>query len=127
MRAILLGASLCALGVALGAFGAHAVADTLTATQKAWWDTATDYVWYHGIAFLALSAHRQQFEIEKVIGRLLFPGIIIFSGSLYLYAFTGFRPLGMITPIGGSLLLFGWIKVCWILKRTAPPHNDEGL
>ena len=123
----MLGASLCAVGVALGAFGAHAVSDTLNSVQKEWWDTATDYVWYHGLAFLAVSARGLDSEIENVIRRLLLPGIIIFSGSLYLYAFTGFRPLGMMTPIGGSLLLFGWLKVLWILKRTHPPHNDEGL
>jgi len=123
----MIGASLCALGVTLGAFGAHAIADTLTPVQIAWWDTATEYVWYHGIGFLAVSAHGQQLHIEKVIKRILFPGIILFSGSLYLYAFTGFRPLGMITPIGGTLLLFGWLKICWILKRTPPIHNDEDL
>jgi uncharacterized membrane protein YgdD (TMEM256/DUF423 family) len=127
MNALMIGASLCAAGVALGAFGAHAVSETLNSVQKEWWGTATDYVWYHGLAFLAVSARGLDSEIENVIRRLLLPGIIIFSGSLYLYAFTGFRPLGMITPIGGSLLLFGWLKVLWILKRTHPPHNDEGL
>lgn len=127
MNALMIGASLCAAGVALGAFGAHAVSDTLNSVQKEWWGTATDYVWYHGLAFLAVSARGLHSEIENVVRRLLLPGIIIFSGSLYLYAFTGFRPLGMITPIGGSLLLFGWLKVLWILKRTHPPHNDEGL
>ena len=65
MKTILMGALLCALGVTFGAFGAHAVADTLTSAQKSWWDTATDYVWYHGIAFLALSSHGQQLEISK--------------------------------------------------------------
>lgn len=119
MTPLVMGAALCATGVALGAFGAHAVEDVLSAVQKTWWKTATDYVWYHGLGFLALGASTTKELAVSTVRRLLFPGVIIFSGSLYLYAFTGFRPLGMITPIGGSLLLLGWLRLLWIFARPA--------
>ncbi len=127
MTPVVIGAALCALAVVLGAFGAHAVADMLTLSEKAWWDTATDYLWYHGLACLALGARRAGTPIVNVIRRLLLPGTIIFSGSLYLYAFTGFRPLGMITPIGGSLLILGWLRLLWLFSQTHPQDKDKDL
>lgn len=117
MTPLALGAALCAAGVGLGAFGAHAVADVLSASQKAWWTTATEYVWYHGLAFLVLGGGIRKASAVSTVRRILLPGVILFSGSLYLYAFTGFRPLGMITPIGGSLLLIGWLRLLWIFTR----------
>ena len=117
MTPLVVGAALCAAGVGLGAFGANAVEDVFSETQKAWWATAAQYVWYHGLASLALGGWTSKPFVVATVRRLLLPGIILFSGSLYLYAFTGFRPLGMITPIGGSLLLLGWLRLLWKFTR----------
>ncbi|WP_431849577.1 DUF423 domain-containing protein [Allosphingosinicella sp.] len=100
-----------ALGVALGAFGAHALRGTLTPSALGWWQTAVSYQMWHGLALLALGAGR--------VGRVALPafllglGTLIFSGSLYLMALTDMRWLGAVTPIGGLLLILGWLLLGW--------------
>jgi uncharacterized membrane protein YgdD (TMEM256/DUF423 family) len=86
---------LCA--VALGAFGAHllrAHLDSLGTTET--WHTGVLYHLVHAIALLVLSGWR----------------VVIFSGSLYLLAVTGFRWFGAITPLGGLAMLAGWFALC---------------
>ncbi len=98
------------LGVALGAFGAHALAPTLELNDtRQIWITATQYHLIHGLA-LWIPQSKQ--------GRALpywffLSGIIIFSGSLYLLALTNTSWLGAITPIGGALFLAGWATLAF--------------
>jgi uncharacterized membrane protein YgdD (TMEM256/DUF423 family) len=94
-------------GVALGAFGAHALKDHLTALQMASvWETAVLYHLVHAVVLLVLAG-------RPVLARLAWifflVGIILFSGSLYVLAYTGIRWLGVITPLGGLSLLAGWL------------------
>ena len=108
-----LGCVLCAVGVALGAFGAHALENSMSSVAIEWWETATTYLWYHAVALLALGAHRGKTQqISRAVWRLILPGVGMFSGSLYLYAFTSFPTFGMITPIGGILMFLGWTQLC---------------
>lgn len=90
-------------GVALGAFGAHGLKDTLAANgTAAIWGTAVLYHLIHSVAALWASERRPG------VVRVWAAGVAVFSGSLYVLAVTNVRWLGAITPIGGVLLLVGW-------------------
>ncbi len=102
-----LAAALCFLAVAFGAFGAHALKSALEANGLAEaWKTAVLYHFLHAIALLVLALLGAG---SRAVWWLLFSGIIIFSGSLYLMGLTNVRWLGAITPLGGLLFMAGWI------------------
>ena len=98
-----------ALGVGLGAFGAHGLKTALEARgMMEIWHTASLYHLLHSVVLLALSLQ----PIRPRWSGLLFAfGILIFSGSLYLLALTGVKWLGAVTPVGGSLLIAGWFSL----------------
>jgi uncharacterized membrane protein YgdD (TMEM256/DUF423 family) len=101
-------------GVALGAFGAHALKDTLAAHgTTATWQTAVLYHLIHAVALLAFAGGRWA-------GRCWIAGIVLFSGSLYALALGGPKLLGPVTPLGGLAFLSGWAFVGWeAFKRPA--------
>jgi len=97
------------LGILLGAFGAHALQGRLTALGTAeTWRTAFFYHLIHGVVLLTLSAWQ---PIPKVAFYLIFFGVTIFSGSLYLLALTHWTWIGAITPLGGLGMLAGWLAL----------------
>ncbi len=105
--AIRISAAVGFLGVALGAFGAHALKEHLAALQMTdVWQKAVVYHMVHAVVLLLL-ASRPAFP--RLPWMLFLAGILIFSGSLYLLAGTGIRWLGAITPLGGLSLLAGWL------------------
>ncbi|MAS92150.1 MAG: hypothetical protein CMO55_03045 [Verrucomicrobiales bacterium] len=108
------------LGIALGAFGAHGLADRLEETGRLDnWETATFYHLIHGVAMflIALSG-------KRTIGFWWFlAGIILFSGSLYALALTDITKLGAITPLGGIAMLIGWGM--WLFHRSLEPKISE--
>jgi uncharacterized membrane protein YgdD (TMEM256/DUF423 family) len=98
------------LSVALGAFGAHTLKNTIDDYGKSIYEKAVLYQMFHTMALFAVGV-MQHFNKEtsfSVAGWGFFAGIILFSGSLYLLATTGIKWLGAITPIGGFAFLFGW-------------------
>lgn len=99
------------LGVALGAFGAHALRARLSPDMLRVWETAVNYQFWHTLALLGvgLLVLRTQSAWLTAAGSLFALGLLLFSGSLYALALSGIRPLGAITPIGGVLLLGGWL------------------
>ena len=102
------------LAVCLGAFGSHALADHLSARMQDIWHTAERYQFYHALALLALGLLMQtglSGTAMTVTAWCFILGTFIFSGSLYLLAGSGIRVLGAITPIGGILLIIGWIAL----------------
>jgi uncharacterized membrane protein YgdD (TMEM256/DUF423 family) len=107
-----LGAVAGALGVAIGAFGAHGLKEILAQTQRAdTFELAVRYQFYHTFAILLSGVLMEFFESKKLgIAAILFAvGIFIFSGSLYILSLTGITVLGAITPFGGLSLIAGWI------------------
>jgi uncharacterized membrane protein YgdD (TMEM256/DUF423 family) len=101
------------LAVALGAFGAHGLKPVLVANGTlATWDTGALYHLVHAAVLLALA---QRAPRPRVAFGLFAAGIVIFSGSLYVLAFTNIKWLGAIAPIGGVCLLAGWLALA--LKR----------
>lgn len=108
------------LGVAAGAFGAHALRDSLGAERLATFEAAVRYQMYHALALVgvALAATRWPAGGWSIPGVLFAAGVVIFSGSLYALALTGARWLGAITPIGGLCLLAGWAWAIVVAWRT---------
>jgi len=108
------GALFAFLGVAAGAFGAHALKERLDAYSLGVWNTAVQYQMYHALSMVALAALAYvggAGPSARVAGWCFGIGILVFSGSLYLLALTGIKWLGAFTPVGGLLFLVGWIVV----------------
>jgi uncharacterized membrane protein YgdD (TMEM256/DUF423 family) len=106
----LLGAVAGFLGVVLGAFGAHALRGRLSPEMMAVFQTGVQYHMYHALALILVSATmgRMSGWLIQTAGWCFAAGIVLFSGSLYLLAFTGASLVGAITPIGGLAFLIGW-------------------
>ena len=98
------------LGVALGAFGAHALRQRLDSDMLRVWETAVNYQFWHALTLLGvgLLLLRGASGWLNASGLLFAVGIVLFSGSLYALALSGIRVLGAITPLGGLLFLAGW-------------------
>ncbi|GAA3965278.1 DUF423 domain-containing protein [Hymenobacter antarcticus] len=116
-----LAALLGGLGVAIGAFGAHALHDTLVrAGRLDTFETAVRYQFYHVLAMLAVGvlwAARPELRTLGTTGWLWLGGIIVFSGSLYALCFTGITKLGAVAPVGGLLLMAGWLSLFWAVRE----------
>jgi len=104
-----------AIAIALGAFGAHGFKERLALISEAagWWQTATFYLLTHTVA------------IGAIAGRSIWParlwavGSVIFAGTLYAMALGAPRWFGAITPIGGSLLIAGWLVLAWSASKES--------
>jgi uncharacterized membrane protein YgdD (TMEM256/DUF423 family) len=108
---LVLGSLAALLGVAFGAFGAHALRARLSPEALGWWKTAVDYQMYHALAVIATGLallHLRESVLLPWAGGAFLAGIVLFSGSLYVLALTDERWLGMVTPIGGLAFLAGW-------------------
>ncbi|SDO61593.1 DUF423 domain-containing protein [Alkalicoccus daliensis] len=110
---LILGGVMSFLFVAIGAFGAHALAAKLEETGRtATFETGVQYHMIHALAIVAVAILTQHLSSNGLLhgaGWSFFIGIIIFSGSLYALSLTGIRVLGAITPIGGVAFLVGWV------------------
>ena len=116
MNAWLLTAGLLgAVGVGLGAFGAHGLRERLAAEQLSSWETAVTYHLLHAVLLAALAWGAG----DRPIGlpaALLTAGIVLFSGSIYVLVLGGPRWLGPVTPLGGLSLIGGWIALAWLAR-----------
>ena len=111
----ILGSLVALLGVGLGAFATHGLKGRLSSELLAAFEVGVRYQMFHALALLAVAwawSRWPRTEIT-VAGWLFLAGIVLFSGSLYLLALTGSRPLGIVTPIGGVLLIIGWLALAW--------------
>ena len=115
------GATALALGVILGAFGAHALRDRLDASSRSIYETAVMYHFFHALGVLIVSLMPKsglltQSQASWICG-LLSAGIVLFSGSLYGLAVTRIPVLGAITPVGGLSFIAGWLMLAVVLLR----------
>lgn len=109
---LLLGAINAMLAVLLGAFGAHGLKQRLSETMLAVYKTGVDYHFYHALGLLAVGLLALQWSDSRwltVSGWLMFAGIVVFSGSLYVLSISGVRWLGAITPLGGLSFILAWL------------------
>jgi uncharacterized membrane protein YgdD (TMEM256/DUF423 family) len=127
------GALLAAIGVGLGAFGAHGLEDLLRrlgyeadlSKRLGWYETAVRYQLFHALALLIVAALSARSDFACGSAAWLFViGIALFSGSLYAMTFLGegWRKLGMVTPLGGLALIAGWLALAVAAARRTPPH-----
>lgn len=97
-------------GVALGAFGAHGLKNSVSEEWLAVWQTAVSYQMYHTPVILLLPFLAGFNERWRLLAfRLFVLGVLVFSGSLYLLVMLAIPKLGMVTPLGGVMLLCGWL------------------
>jgi uncharacterized membrane protein YgdD (TMEM256/DUF423 family) len=109
-----IGALAAAIGVALGAFGAHGLKTRVEPEMLAVFETGARYQMYHALGLLAVGWAATRAPGSSAIslaGWLFLCGIVIFSGSLYTMTFTGMRWLGAITPLGGLCFITGWVAL----------------
>jgi uncharacterized membrane protein YgdD (TMEM256/DUF423 family) len=109
-RFAVLGAASGLVGVAAGAFGAHALKDHLASDLFDAFETGARYQLVHSLALLAAAWACRTWpgRSARAAGWLFAAGIVLFSGSLYALALSGVRPLGALTPFGGLALMGGW-------------------
>ena len=116
MNWISIGAINMAVAVACGAFAAHGLKARLSAEQMAWWQTGTQYFFYHALGLLIVGMLLRINLTSPTIAWVMQLGIVLFTGSLYLMALGMPRWLGAITPIGGTLFIIAWI---WLAISVA--------
>lgn len=104
-----------AIAVALGAFGAHGIKNMVDAQQLEWWHTATLYLFVHALGLLLAGILIRLNISAQPTAWLLQIGVIIFAGSLYAMTLGAPRWFGAITPIGGVLMIAGWV---WLAVTT---------
>ncbi|KAF8516212.1 hypothetical protein BU17DRAFT_51192 [Hysterangium stoloniferum] len=104
------GALIAALGIINGAFGAHALKRRIPDPAKLQaWGTASHYAIFNGVALLAISMH-PRFSVHRFAGPAIGIGALVFSGSIWALTLDHgrrFKWLGPVTPLGGSLMIFG--------------------
>lgn len=119
---VFLGALNMFLAVGAGAFGAHGLRRILSPEMLQVWHTAVTYQIAHALGLLAIAAlgarYGQGSGLWTAAGWLMFAGIVLFSGSLYVLSGTGIRWLGAVTPLGGAAFLAAWALVAWQAWRT---------
>ena len=115
-----LGAISGALGVILGAFGAHGLQDKLSDKMLQTWQTAVEYQFYHTFALLivGLLALKFQSGLLSSSGWCFIAGTTLFSGSLYALSLSGITKLGAITPVGGLIFIIGWILLATAVLKA---------
>jgi uncharacterized membrane protein YgdD (TMEM256/DUF423 family) len=115
MSWIFLGALGGALAVIAGAFGAHGLADRLGPRELQLWETAARYLMYGSLAMLGVGLFGAQGARRGInaAGWCLLAGSAIFSGTLFALALGGPRWLGAVTPLGGTLLIAGFLIFAW--------------
>jgi len=108
------------IAVAAGAFGAHALKARLSPELLAVFDTAVRYQMFHVVGLFACAwlLARARSRAAVFAGLSFVAGTLLFSGSLYVLALTGVRGIGAITPVGGVLLLAGWVQLAWAAARS---------
>ena len=114
------GSLLAALGVLMGAFGAHGLKNHLSADLLEIYHTAVDYHIYHALGLILIGILSSQLQMKSLIiwsGYCLLAGILLFSGSLYLLSVTGQRWLGAVTPFGGTAFILGWMLFAFAVWR----------
>ena len=122
----IIGALFAFIAVAAGAFGAHGLRGQLDADLLAAFETGARYQTYHALGLLGVSFACTQWpgKLIYAAGWLLVAGSLGFSGSLYLLSLTGVKTLGVITPLGGTLALAGWLCLAIGAWSSHPLQRD---
>ena len=117
---IIIGSIFAGLSVLIGAFGAHGLKGKISIEDLVIFEVGVRYQMYHALALILLGLLGVSIPEKFLIlpGIFFCSGIIIFSGSLYLMVLLNMRWLGAITPIGGALLIFGWLSLVFKIYKN---------
>lgn len=120
-------AAICGfVGVGLGAIGGHALEARLEEAGRVEdWRTATRYLLIHAVACLSVGLAHGSGRVRGLAGSLFGIGGLVFGGSLYLLCLTGITTFGAVTPVGGILLLGGWIVLAFPPGRKPELRNSQ--
>lgn len=121
---LIAGSILGALGVAAGAFGAHALDGLRPPARMDVFETAARYQMYHALALIGVAwiVSRTSSRLPVIAGYLFLAGTVIFSGSLYLLVLSDTSWWGAVTPVGGAAFIAGWV----VLALAAGREKDSG-
>lgn len=130
MPFLLLGALSALVGVAMGAFGAHGLKAILSPELLTIYQTGATYQIYHALGLFGVALLHQQTPASRLLhwaGGLMFAGIVLFSGSLYLLALLNLKWLGMITPLGGVCFIAAWLllSIFAVKNHTILAHHHR--
>ncbi len=122
--AILLGGLIGASGVAAGAFGAHGLESVLSPRQLDSFEVAVRYQLLHALAIVlvAVLLELRPSRAAHVAAWLFLAGVALFSGGIYAWLFSGWKPLVHVVPVGGTAFIAGWLALAlagW--RRPSPP------
>ena len=108
------------LGVAFGAFGAHALKQKLSPEMLQVFDVGVRYQMYHAFALFVVAwvLHSWNITGAAASGWWFIAGIVLFSGSLYALALSDIMWLGAVTPFGGLSFLIGWLWLAWSVSKS---------
>ncbi|MEI9947628.1 MAG: DUF423 domain-containing protein [Pseudomonadota bacterium] len=112
-----LGAACAALGIGLGAFGAHGLRGTIGEAQLELWETGTRYWLVGALGLLLFGLFQRSGERSAAPGWLLFLGSTLFAASLYALALGAPRAVGAVTPLGGLGLIAGFLSFAWMARQ----------
>ena len=115
---IFIGAFFGFISVAFGAFGSHLLKGILSPENFEIWDTGVNYQMFHAVVIIVLGYRKEKYSLSCFLFTI---GVLLFSFSLYLYSYTNLKAFAMITPLGGLLLLSGWL----ILMVQSFVKNDH--
>lgn len=120
MNWIFLGALGGALAVIAGAFGAHTLAARLGPPELQLWETAARYLMYGSLSLVLVGLGRLHGLRQGIDGAgwCLLLGSLIFSGTVFGLALGGPRRLGAVTPIGGTLMIVGFLLFAWAALKA---------
>ena len=119
-RYIVIASLFAAMAILFGAFGSHSLKEKLSVQSLEVYDIATRYLMFHalGIFLIALLGFQLPKESLEMPAIMMIVGTSIFSGSLYLISILDFKKLGIVTPIGGLLLIFSWLFLAYNTYKT---------
>lgn len=127
---LLLGAACALTGVGMGAFGAHGLKAVLSPEMLTVYKTGVAYQMWHALGLILIALVIRLSSGSRLLnwaGWMMFVGILLFSGSLYLLTILNVRWLGMITPFGGTLFLAAWLLICvYACKNVDDEERDFG-
>jgi len=113
------------IAIILGAFGAHALKKVLTLDELSTFETGVKYQMYHALFLLFVGLAPLTEKAKKGITALILAGVVLFSGSIYILATKNIsgidiKAFGIVTPIGGLLLIIGWfwLFLTFIRKKS---------
>lgn len=117
---LIITSALGALAIVLGAFGAHALKESLSATELLSFETAVRYQMYHVIVLLFVNTYSGfSLSQKNKISLFFFLGILFFSGSIYAINLTSItaKSIWFITPLGGLFFIIGWILMITLFVK----------